>query len=96
MRQFLDQRGITTDQLKHIVDQLDPQDSDSESPKDLPELEIRIEQHQGQLYAWTVQDNQFLAQGKDREALIQAITDRVCDVRIVVHQSDGAAYLTDH
>ncbi len=52
--------------------------------------EIRIEQHQGQLFAWRVSDNTFLAQGSDREGLFRSLEQRFGQGRFVVSKEDGA------
>lgn len=52
--------------------------------------EIRIEQHQGQLFAWRVSDNTFLAQGADRESLFRSLEQRFGSGRYVVRKDEGA------
>jgi hypothetical protein len=56
-------------------------------------LEVTIEQHQGVLYAYRKDTKQFLGQGTDREGLIDSISKRMTDVRLIIDQQDGADLL---
>jgi hypothetical protein len=56
-------------------------------------LEITLEQHQGVLYAYRKDNQQFLGQGADREGLIDSISKRMDNVRLIIDQADGADLL---
>lgn len=53
--------------------------------------EIRIEQHQGQLYAFRKADDHFLGQGTDRDTLIKRLEQQFQkDTKLVITEEDGA------
>ena len=57
---------------------------------DLPILEVRIEQHPEGLFAYRKMDDSFIAQGKDREGLMENLVNNLTNVRVVVYKEDGA------
>lgn len=90
-REILRDLGVTADQMRTLANKngleiIEPEAKTSE----LPILEIRIEQHQGILFAFRKDNDQFLAQGPDREALIKRLTENLTNVRVVVDKEDGA------
>lgn len=88
-REILRDLGVTENQLRDLaVKSTAPLDKDQDS--ELPVMEVKIEQHQGTLYAFRKDTDQFLAQGTDRDALIQRLTENLSNVRVVVAREDGA------
>jgi ABC-type transporter Mla subunit MlaD len=85
---MIEEAGITTkdlDQfLEHHKDHLD------QSTDQLEPLEVVLEQHGDQIYAYRKSDNQFLAQGHDRKELIDRLTQRLSNVKLIIAQEDGA------
>ena len=71
----------------------EPRDPEPAAPGPQPVIEIRIEQHQGQLFAWRLDTDQFLAQGQDSEGLQQILQERFRDSRIVVRRDQGGDLL---
>ena len=57
---------------------------------DLPVLEVRIEQHPEGLFAYRKDDNGFIAQGSDRNGLMENLVNNLTNVRVVVAKEDGA------
>lgn len=57
-------------------------------------LEIKIEEHNGCLYAYRLSDDHFLAQGESREDLIQRLTENLTNVRLIISEENGAKFLT--
>jgi hypothetical protein len=45
------------------------------------------------LYAYRKDNQQFLGQGTDREGLIDSISKRMTDVRLIIDSQDGADLL---
>jgi hypothetical protein len=78
--------------VKHGADLSNDDDSEELA---LTEMEIRIEQHAGQLYAYRVEDDQFMGQGTDRESLIKRIAEDVNDVRLIIRDENGANLLKE-
>ena len=58
--------------------------------QDLDQLEIRIESHSGQLYAYTKDTNEFLAQGADKETLMAKLTQLNLGITLIIDDEDGA------
>jgi hypothetical protein len=93
-RQILNDLGVTNDQLRKLA-----QDIDFEVPSTAPAadaltpLEITLEQHQGVIYAYRKDNNQFLGQGTDQTTLVDSISKRMRDVRLIIDQQDGADLL---
>ncbi len=58
--------------------------------QDLDQLEIRIESHNGQLYAYTKDTNEFLAQGADKETLMAKLTQLNLGITLIIDDEDGA------
>jgi hypothetical protein len=54
---------------------------------------VTIEQHQGVLYAYRKDTKQFLGQGTDQAGLIDSISKRMTDVRLIIDSADGADLL---
>lgn len=61
-----------------------------EEHSDLPVLEVKVEQHPEGLFAYRKADGFFLAQGKDREKLMENLVNNLTNVRVVVAKEDGA------
>jgi phosphopantothenoylcysteine synthetase/decarboxylase len=82
--------------FREILKDLGVNDADiqklREKPTDdeLDQLEVKIEQHQGQLYAFRLDNDQFLGQGASREELIESLKGKLNNVRVVVSEEHGA------
>jgi hypothetical protein len=75
--------GITEQQLKA---QMKKYELETEpTPEDeLTVIEVTLEQHQGQLYAFRKDDDSFLGQGRDRDSLIDDLKSKMNNVRLVI------------
>ena len=98
-REILKDLGVTEQQLRKLA-----QDNnikiDEDKLKDtitgeitVTPMEIKIEQHGDMLYAYKLEDDQFLGQGTDREALIQRLTENLTNVRLIIAEENGAKLL---
>jgi hypothetical protein len=85
-REILKDLGVTQQQM----DQLRERALNDSSEQQLEEIEVKLEQHQGQIYAFRVDNDQFLGQGPDRESLLQRLTETMTDVRIIIAKEHGA------
>ncbi len=96
-RQILNDLGVKNEQLKKLAQDVGievPEAAASTPSGDqLTPLEIVLEQHQGVLYAYRKDNQQFLGQGTDRETLVDSISRRMTDVRLIIDQEDGADLL---
>ena len=87
--EILKDLGIKEDQLRDLARRNGlpmPSIPDTE----LPTLEVRLEQHQGQIYAFRKDTDAFLGQGTDREDLVKRLTENLSNVRVIISKEDGA------
>lgn len=96
-RKLLQDLGISQDHLRRFAErhgielpQEDPSQEPAAAAPEAHSTEIRIEQHQGQLFAWRVSDNTFMAQGADREGLFRSLEARFGASRWIVAKDEGA------
>ncbi len=54
--------------------------------EELEEIHIKLEQHQGIIYAFRKDTDQFLGQGSDRESLINRLKQNLNNVRLVIDE----------
>jgi hypothetical protein len=96
-RQILNDLGVKNSQLRQLAEnvglELPDVNADTATGDTLVPLEVTIEQHQGVLYAYRKDTKQFLGQGTDREGLIDSISKRMTDVRLIIDTADGADLL---
>ena len=88
MREFLKELGYDTpEKLRELYDRLALKlTADNSAALDgKPVIKIRLEQHQGVLFAYREDDSTFLGQGNTREALVASIMHRIrgCTIEIV-------------
>lgn len=95
-RQILDELGITDRQMQQLAEDNGVEVADSGETPGLTPVEIFIEQHHGQLFAYRLADGVFLGQAADGPALVQRLTENLSNVRVIVDKDHGADYLTDH
>lgn len=93
-RSILKDLGITDQQMRELAASKGVDLAEAESAgSELPVLEVRIEQHGSELFAFRKDTDQFLGQGPDRDALIKRLTENLTNVRVVVAKEDGADHL---
>ena len=88
MREFLKELGYDTEEkLRELHDRLSKKliQDNSAALSGKPVIKIRLEQHQGILFAYREDDSTFLGQGLTREDLIASIMHRIrgCTIEIV-------------
>jgi ferritin-like protein len=88
MREFLKELGYDTpEKLRELYDRLALKlTADNSAALDgKPVIKIRLEQHQGILFAYREDDQTFLGQGNTREDLVASIMHRIrgCTMEIV-------------
>lgn len=95
-RELLTQLRVTPQDLKAVArDQgvaLADADQEPDADRELPQLEIRIEQHPEGLFAYQLSDGLFIAQGRDRVELMENLVHNLNNVRVIV--ADGAELIT--
>ncbi len=90
MGEILKSAGVTADQLEAAILKIQ-----EDEPEDaMPNVEVRIEQHGQALYAYRVDNDQFLGQGLDRDELIARIIEmNKTSFKMIVSQENGAELL---
>jgi uncharacterized protein YneF (UPF0154 family) len=88
MREFLKELGYDTEEkLRDLHERLAKKlTADNSAALDgKPVIKIRLEQHQGVLFAYREDDSTFLGQGNTREDLVASIMHRIrgCTIEIV-------------
>jgi hypothetical protein len=90
-REILKDLDISQERLEQLRDELNHPQSAETDPTD---VEIIIEQHGGQLYAYRKSDDTFLAQGHDREELVRRLEGEMPrGSRMIVRDRDSAALI---
>lgn len=97
-REILRDLGVTEQQLRKLARDNDidlttenPQNAAEEST--LTPMEIKIEEVQGMLYAYRLDNNQFLGQGIDRDQLIDRLKENLTNVRLIISEDNGSRLL---
>jgi len=103
-KKILDDLGIKETDLRRVAERLEEtynlkqsaleptEESQNQTPR-LTNLEIRIEQHGDTLYAYRLDNDQFLGQGRDRDQLIESLKHNLTNVKIIVDRDNGADLL---
>jgi hypothetical protein len=93
-KQILEDLGVKNEQLRALAKNIDVEVPEPETPAEgLTPVEIILERHQGVIYAYRKTDSQFLGQGVDQQGLIDSISQRMDNVRLIIQESDGADLL---
>jgi hypothetical protein len=91
-KKLLEDLGVTEQQLAQLKDRLESAlpdlAEDTEQPQKI--VEVRLEQHGSAILAYRKDNDQFLAQGADRDSLIQRLTENLTPCRVVIAKEDGA------
>ena len=87
---ILDDLGVKPEQIKALLEEDLAAAVDEDG---LTRLEVRVEQHQGVLFAYRTDTEEFLGQGTDKQTLVDSIARRLRDVRLVIHEGQGAELL---
>jgi hypothetical protein len=98
-RKLMQDLKITNDQLIKVAQEAgismeEITEEKAEEDSNLPILEVRIEQHPEGLFAYRKADDSFIAQGRDREGLMENLVNNLVNVRVVIAKEDGADLIT--
>jgi len=81
-------RKDAPDFIQAKLDELESHVDSIEDAAELERVEIKVEKHSDTLYAFRKDNDQFLGQGSSREQLIEAMAQRMRNVRLVVVEGD--------
>jgi hypothetical protein len=83
---MLEALKITPEQIKKIQEDLEARLSSDDPEREI--LDVRLEQHQGVIFAYRSDDGLFLGQGTNQDEIIKSVSARLsnCTVRIAADQ----------
>ena len=89
--------GVTPEKLEAVMKDLQKEINQAEGKDtEFPNLEIKVEQHGDNMFAYRKDSGLFLAQGKTRDELIAMISEKVANVTLVITEADGAALIKEN
>jgi hypothetical protein len=88
-REILQDLGVKDADIERLKNKMDEEDTDT-AATELEQVEVKIEQHQGLLYAYRCDNDSFLGQGKTREELIEGIKKNLINVKLIISEENGA------
>jgi hypothetical protein len=91
MQDFLEAMQFSDQDLARLKQRLSQRLNSTDS--ELAVIEVRLEQHGDELYAFRKDTEQFLGQGPDRDALIQRLNETMQPCKINITLEDGAELL---
>lgn len=94
-REILKDLGVTETQLRAMAEKNGVPISALPQPVEpsLPVVEVKLERMGDVIYAFRKDNDQFLGQGPDRDALVQRLTENLSNVRVIISKEDGADLL---
>lgn len=97
-RDILNDLGVTNKQLLKLaqekgVDFTQMDDEAKAAANEPEEIVIKVEQHGRALYAFRIENDEFLGQGNSREELVEHLAKRFKNVRFTVPENMGAELL---
>lgn len=92
-RSMLDDAGITDKQLNQFAEHWKTKLGTEDDSVTLEIVEVKIEKVNDQLYAFRVENDEFIAQGKTKEDLLAAIEKRMTNVKLVISPEHGAEFV---
>lgn len=95
MFSILKDMGITESQLKAQMRKYEG-DANPEPQEELTTIEVKLEQHQGQIYAFRSDTDTFLGQGRDRDSLIDDLKGKLKNVRLVIVEGNDLIKVTSN
>jgi len=99
---ILAELGITDKQMRELATKHNftlPENAADESSgvdSDLPIVEIKVEKHNGTLYVFRKDTDEFLGQGTDVESLIRRMGEKLSNVRLSISEEDGSGHIGGH
>lgn len=87
---ILEELKITNEHLLRVAQKQGLVLPETPPRSDLPELEVRLEKIGNEIYAYSVEGDRFLGQGRDRDTLIQRLTENLSDVRVIISAEHGS------
>lgn len=89
-KQMLREAGITKGDLDKFHDHWSKRMEQESDEDGLEHIDVKIEAHSGQLYAFRKDNDEFLGQGANRDDLIARLAEKLKGVRLVIQEGEGA------
>jgi len=94
IRALLKELGVTEQDLRAAAARNGIMLADApDTAADHTVVEVRLEQHEGQIYAYRKSDSTFLGQGSDTDSLIERLNQNLTPCRVLIDKEDGADLL---
>lgn len=87
--QILQDLGVPNSRLQKLHDEISTEEADDD---EADTIEILVEKHGDQLYVYRKDSGEFLAQGQDKDTVVNRIAERFSNVRFRIAEEDGAHY----
>ena len=84
--------GVTPEKLEQVMVDLQ-KEINQEDKTIVPEINIKIEAVNGQLYVYRKETSEFLAQGTNYDEILGILKSKFTDVKFAVTKEDGAELL---
>ena len=98
-KKILEDLNVKETDLRRLHSKLATELDDSvkeAEPQDKVVVEIKIEQHQGLLYAFEVEKDSFVAQGRDGDELLERILAKYpVNYRVICDKSNGGEFINE-
>jgi hypothetical protein len=88
---LLESLKINPQQLKKIQEDLEQRLRSDDPEKEI--LDVRLEQHQGVIFAYRCDDESFLGQGTNRDDLLKSLMHRLSGCTVRIQEDQGADLL---
>ena len=88
---LLQELKITPQQLKAIQEGLEQRLLSDDPEREI--LDVRLEQHQGVIFAYRCDDHTFLGQGTNRDDLLKSLMGRLSGCTVRIKEDQGADLL---
>jgi hypothetical protein len=88
---LLEELKITPQQLKKIQEGLEERLLSDDPEREI--LDVRLEQHQGVIFAYRCDDHTFLGQGTNRDDLLKSLMTRLSNCTVRIQEDRGAELL---
>jgi hypothetical protein len=95
INELLEEAGLTPQQRKELKAYCDEKVAAETEEDQRDIIEVKIEKIGDVMYAYTVDEDQFMAQGSTIEQLFQALQERYKEIRFVVREQHGAKFLKE-
>lgn len=94
---MLTEAGITDKDMSKFLKYWKPKVEDNETNEDgFEEVHVKIEKHGTALYMFRKDNDQFLGQGNTREELIELLSKKMTNVRLLIAKEDGSEHIGGH